>query len=67
MGMNEEEARLRGLIEHWASHNDEHRDRFLEAAKEAEELGLREAWIRIRFRHFVYPLPNISRVVLVFP
>jgi len=40
--LSEKKERLRGLIEHWAHHNDEHRDRFLEAAKEAEELGLRE-------------------------
>lgn len=41
--MSEKEERLRGLIEHWAHHNDEHRDRFLEEASEAEELGLDEA------------------------
>ncbi len=41
--MNEKEERLRGLIEHWAHHNDDHRDRFLEAAAEAGELGLDEA------------------------
>ena len=41
--MSEKEERLRGLIEHWAHHNDEHRDRFLEAAAEAEGLGLDEA------------------------
>ncbi|TRO49848.1 hypothetical protein E2P65_00470 [Candidatus Bathyarchaeota archaeon] len=41
--MSEKEERLRGLIEHWAHHNDEHRDRFLEAAEEAEGLGLDEA------------------------
>ena len=43
IGLSEEEARLRGLIEHWAHHNDEHRDRFLEAASEAEGLGLNKA------------------------
>jgi len=43
VGLSEKEARLRGLIEHWAHHNDEHRDRFLEAASEAEGLGLRES------------------------
>jgi len=43
VGLSEEEERLRGLIEHWAHHNDEHRDRFLEAASKAEELGLDEA------------------------
>ncbi len=41
--MSEKEDRLRGLIEHWAHHNDEHKERFLEAASEAEELGLDEA------------------------
>ena len=41
--MSNEKARLRGLIEHWAHHNDEHRDRFLEAAEEAGGLGLDEA------------------------
>jgi len=41
--LNEKEERLRGLIEHWAHHNDDHRDRFLEAAAEAGELGLDEA------------------------
>ena len=43
VGLSEKEARLRGLIEHWAHHNDEHRDRFLEAASEAEGLGHKEA------------------------
>jgi hypothetical protein len=43
IGLSEAEARLRGLIEHWAHHNDEHRDRFLEAASEAEGLGLNKA------------------------
>jgi hypothetical protein len=42
-GLSEKKERLRGLIEHWAHHNDEHRDRFLEEAKEAEGLGLDEA------------------------
>jgi len=42
-GLSEKKERLRGLIEHWAHHNDEHRDRFLEAAEEAGELGLDEA------------------------
>ena len=46
--MSEEEARLRGLIEHWAHHNDEHRDRFLEAAEEAKGLGLGEAAAEMR-------------------
>lgn len=41
--MSEKEERLRGLIEHWAHHNDDHRERFLEAVAEAEELGLDEA------------------------
>lgn len=41
--MSEKKERLRGLIEHWAHHNDEHRNRFLEAAEEAEGLGLDEA------------------------
>lgn len=41
--MSEKKERLRGLIDHWAHHNDEHRDRFLEAAEEAGDLGLDEA------------------------
>ena len=41
--MSEKEEGLRGLIEHWAHHNDDHRERFLEAVAEAEELGLDEA------------------------
>ena len=41
--MSEKKERLRGLIKHWAHHNDEHRDRFIEEASEAEELGLDEA------------------------
>jgi hypothetical protein len=41
--LSEKEERLRGLIEHWAHHNDEHKERFIEAAEEAEGLGLEEA------------------------
>ena len=41
--MSEKKERLKGLIEHWAHHNDEHRDRFLEAAEEAEGMRLDEA------------------------
>jgi hypothetical protein len=40
--------RLKGLIEHWAHHNDEHRDRFLEEAEEAEKMGLDEAAAEMR-------------------
>ncbi len=42
-GLSEKKERLKGLIEHWAHHNYEHRDRFLEEASEAEKLGLDEA------------------------
>lgn len=42
MNMNERSLRLRKLIEHWAEHNDEHKDRFMESAAEAEEMGLDE-------------------------
>ena len=48
VGLSEKEERLRGLIEHWAHHNDEHKDRFLEAASEAEELGHKEAAAEIK-------------------
>lgn len=34
------EERLKKLIEHWAEHNDEHRTRFEDAAREASEIGL---------------------------
>jgi len=47
-GLSEKKERLRGLIEHWAHHNDEHKDRFLEAAEEAGELGLDEAAAEMR-------------------
>ncbi|MBN2334157.1 hypothetical protein JXL21_01270 [Candidatus Bathyarchaeota archaeon] len=39
--MSEKKARLRGLIEHWAHHNDEHGERFLTSVDEAEGLGLK--------------------------
>ncbi len=48
VGLSEDEARLRALIEHWVHHNDEHRDRFLEAASQAEELGLEEAVVEMK-------------------
>lgn len=38
--MSDERLRLRKLIEHWAEHNDEHRARFEESAREAAEMGL---------------------------
>jgi hypothetical protein len=47
-GLSEKKERLKGLIEHWAHHNDEHRDRFLEEAEEAEKLGLSEAAAEMR-------------------
>lgn len=40
--MSDERLRLRKLIEHWAEHNDEHRARFEESAREAAEMGLGE-------------------------
>lgn len=36
-----ETLRLRRLIEHWLEHNEEHRARLEEAAREASEKGLR--------------------------
>ncbi len=46
--MSGKKERLKGLIEHWAHHNDEHRDRFLEEAEEAEKMGLDEAAAEMR-------------------
>jgi hypothetical protein len=46
--LSEKKKRLKGLIEHWAHHNDEHRDRFLEEAEEAEKVGLDEAAAEMR-------------------
>ena len=39
-GLNEEKLRLKKLVEHWAHHNEEHRERFAETAAEAEKLAL---------------------------
>ena len=36
----EEKLRLRKLIEHWAHHNDEHAERFLESVETAERLQI---------------------------
>ncbi|MFH0849594.1 MAG: hypothetical protein V1924_01495 [Candidatus Bathyarchaeota archaeon] len=36
------------LIEHWATHNDEHGERFMESASEAEEIGLYDAAEELR-------------------
>lgn len=38
--MSDEKLRLRKLIEHWAEHNDEHRTRFEEVARQAVDMGL---------------------------
>ena len=38
--LSEEKDRLKGLVEHWAHHNDEHMERFLESADRARELGI---------------------------
>jgi hypothetical protein len=43
--MNDERQRLRKLIEHWAEHNEDHRVRFEDSAREASRMGL-EAWPR---------------------
>ena len=40
--------RLKGLIEHWIEHNEEHRVRLLEEAEEAEKLGLKNVSERLR-------------------
>lgn len=37
--MSDEKLRLRKLIEHWAEHNDDHRARFEESAREASLKG----------------------------
>lgn len=39
--MGDETLRLRKLIEHWLEHNEEHRARLEEAAREASEKGLK--------------------------
>lgn len=36
------------LVEHWAMHNDEHGERFMESASEAEEMGLLDVAREIR-------------------
>ncbi len=46
--MSEGNQRIRKLIEHWVEHNDEHSARFREAAAEAEQIGLKEAALRLR-------------------
>jgi len=38
--MEDEELRLKKLIEHWWEHNDDHRARFEESAAKAAEMGL---------------------------
>jgi hypothetical protein len=38
--MEKDKTRLLKLIEHWAEHNDEHKARFEESAKKAEDMGL---------------------------
>ena len=38
--MDKEILKMRRRIEHWAEHNDEHSARFLQAAEEAENMGL---------------------------
>ncbi|MCD6479724.1 hypothetical protein J7L65_02940 [Candidatus Bathyarchaeota archaeon] len=40
--------RLKGLIEHWIEHNEEHRARFLEEAEGAERLGLEAVSEKLR-------------------
>lgn len=40
--MKEEKIRLTKLIEHWAEHNDEHRARFREVAREASRMKFPE-------------------------
>ena len=40
--------RLKGLIEHWIEHNEEHRVRLLQEAEEAEKLGLKTVSERLR-------------------
>ena len=40
--MDKDRLRLVKLIEHWIEHNDQHRVRYEESAKEALEMGLSE-------------------------
>ena len=47
--LSEKKDKLKGLIEHWAHHNDEHMERFLESADRARELGLQGAADEMRF------------------
>ena len=37
-----ERIRLKGLVEHWAEHNEEHRKRFEESADDADRMGLED-------------------------
>ena len=40
--------RLKGLVEHWAEHNEEHRKRFEESADDAQRMGLEDAANKLR-------------------
>ena len=40
--MDKDRLRLKKLVEHWIEHNDQHRARIEESAKEALEMGLPE-------------------------
>ncbi len=49
--MDEKLLRLKKLIEHWAEHNDEHGQRYSEAADEAEEMGLKKVAVELKKAH----------------
>jgi len=49
--LEERKLRLIKLIEHWAEHNDEHGHRYLEAAAEAENIGLEKIANELRAAH----------------
>ena len=40
--------RLKGLVEHWAEHNEAHRKRFEESADDAQRMGLEDAANKLR-------------------
>ena len=40
--MSEDIYRLQKLLEHWVEHNEDHTARFINAANEADKLGLKD-------------------------
>ena len=49
--LEDRKLRLFKLVEHWAEHGQEHGERYLEAAAEAEEMGLGEVAEELRAAH----------------